>query len=181
MPNISKIKVGDTTYDLPCGEIITITSTSGILAQEIYNKIISSPFNKIKYNNKIYILQEENNTSYVYTNNYLTTGYRLTITKSTRAISYGSLSQSTAYNYIGEKDKKSNATTTNGNTYLKLYEGGVKRSQFNIKGTNGIEVNSDSSGNVIIDANSNVIAQVSYVDNKVNEIVTTLNALLENY
>lgn len=181
MSNISKIKVGDTTYDLSCGEVVTITSTSGILAQEVYNKIISSPFNKIKYNNKIYILQEENNTSYVYTNNYLTTGYRLTITKSTRGISYGSLSQSTAYNYIGEKDKGINGSTKNDNTYLKLYEGGVKRSQFNIKGTNGIEVSSDSNGNVTIDANSNTIAQVSYVDNKVTEITDALNALLENY
>ena len=38
--------------------------------EEVYNKIISSPFNKIKYLNKIYILQEENSTSYVYTSNY---------------------------------------------------------------------------------------------------------------
>ena len=39
----------------------------------------------------------------------------------------------------------------------------------------------DKDGNVTINANSNTIAQVSYVDNKVNEIVTALNALLENY
>ena len=185
MPNISKIKVGNITYDLPCGEIITITSASGILTQEVYDKITSSPFNQIKYLNKIYILQEENSTSYVYTSNYLTNGNRITITKSNRAISSGSLGAITSHyearNYIGAKDTQANGVTTNGNTYLKLYESGAKRSQFNIKGTNGIEVSSDANGNVTIDANSNVIAQVSYVDNKVNEIVTALNALLENY
>lgn len=183
MPNISKIKVGNITYDLPCGEVITITSASGTLTQEVYNKITSSPFNKIKYLNKIYILQEENSTSYVYTSNYLTTGNRITITKSNRAISSGSLGAITSHYtaYIGAKDTQANGTTENGNTYLKLYEGRERRSQFNIKGTNGIEVSSDKDGNVTIDANSNVIAQVSYVDNKVNEIVTTLNALLENY
>lgn len=181
MPNISKIKVGNITYDLPCGEIITITSASGTLTQEVYDKITSSPFNQIKLNDRIYILQQENNTSYIYASSELTTGRRITITKSDRKISYTSLSQYIAYNYIGAKDKNANGSTENGNTYLKLYESGLKRSQFNIKGTNGIEVSSDKDGNVTIDANSNVIAQVSYVDNKVNEIVTTLNALLENY
>nr|DAD78179.1 MAG TPA: hypothetical protein [Siphoviridae sp. ctrgt10] len=85
------------------------------------------------------------------------------------------------YNFVGVKDKASNEQTANGDTYLKLYENGRKQSQFNIKGTNGIEVSSDKNGNVTINANSNTIAQVSYVDNKVNEIVTALNALLENY
>lgn len=185
MPNISKIKVGNIIYSLPCGEVITITKASGTLTQEVYDQITSSPFNKIKYSNKVYTLQEENSTNYVYTNNYLNKGYRITINKSTREISNGSLDAITshyaAYNYIGEKDKLGSQATTNGNTYLKLYESGSKRSQLNIKGTNGIEVSSDAKGNVTIDANSNVIAKVSYVDNKVNEIVTALNALLENY
>lgn len=97
----TKFKIGDGTTkvgDLPFQaddansyEVITLTSASGTLTQEVYNKIISSPFNKIKYLNKIYILQEENSTSYVYTSNYLTNGNRITITKSNRAISSGSL------------------------------------------------------------------------------------------
>lgn len=170
----TKFKIGDGTTrvgDLPFQagdansyEVITLTSDSGTLTEEVYNKIISSPFNKIKFNNKIYILQEENSTSYVYTSNYLTTGNRITISKSTRAISSGSLSQSTAYNYIGEKDKGSNATTTNGNTYLKLYEGGVKRSQFNIKGTGATTVTSDASGNVTI-SSTDTDTKVTSVDN----------------
>ena len=154
MPNISKIKVGNITYNLPCGEIITITSASGTLTQEVYDKITSSPFNKIKYLNKIYILQEENSTSYVYTSNYLTNGNRITITKSNRAISSGSLGAITshyeAHNYIGAKDTQANGVTTNGNTYLKLYESGAKRSQFNIKGTGETTVTSDKNGNVTI-------------------------------
>ena len=158
MPNISKIKVGNITYDLPCGEVITITSASGTLTQEVYNKIISSPFNKIKYLNKIYILQEENSTSYVYTSNYLTNGNRITITKSNRAISSGSLGALTshyeAHNYIGAKDTQANGKTTNGNTYLKLYESGAKRSQFNIKGTGATTVTSDKDGNVTIHSSS---------------------------
>ena len=158
MPNISKIKVGNITYDLPCGEVITITSASGTLTQEVYDKIISSPFNKIKYLNKIYILQEENSTSYVYTSNYLTNGNRITITKSNRAISSGSLGAITshyeAHNYIGAKDTQANGTTTNGNTYLKLYESGAKRSQFKIKGTGETTVTSDKDGNVTIHSSS---------------------------
>ena len=187
----TKFKIGDGTTkvgDLPFQagdansyEVITLTSASGTLTQEVYDKITSSPFNKIKLNDRIYILQQENNTSYVYASSELTTGRRITITKSDRKISYTSLSQYVAYNYIGAKDTNANGPTENGNTYLKLYESGLKRSQFNIKGTNGIEVSSDKDGNVTINANSNTIAQVSYVDNKVNEIVTALNALLENY
>ena len=170
----TKFKIGDGTTrvgDLPFQagdansyEVITLTSASGTLTEEVYNNIISSPFNKIKFSNKIYSLQEENDTSYVYTSNYLTTGSRITISKSTRTISHGSLSQSTAYNYIGEKDKGSNATTTNGNTYLKLYEGGVKRSQFNIKGTGATTVTSDESGNVTI-SSTDTDTKVTSVNN----------------
>ena len=56
----------------------------------------------------------------------------------------------TAYNYVGAKDTNSNATTTNGNTYLKLYENGTKRSQFLIKGNDATSVTSDASGNITI-------------------------------
>ena len=58
------------------------------------------------------------------------------------------------HNYIGAKDTPSNAATTNGNTYLKLYENKVKRSQFNIKGTGATTVTSDKDGNVTIHSSS---------------------------
>lgn len=59
-------------------------------------------------------------------------------------------SQTIAYNYVGDADAKSNAATTNGNTYLKLYEGRTKRSQFKISGSGAASVASDASGNITI-------------------------------
>lgn len=165
------------------GEVITLTSASGTLDQDTYDKIVSSPFNKIKYANKIYILQEENSTSYVYTSNYLASGSRITITKSTRAISTGSLgaitSHYTAYNYIGEKDKASNGATTNGNTYLKLYESGSKRSQFNIKGTGATTVTSDTSGNITINS-TDTNTKVTSVDNHYTPTADSTSAIEKN-
>lgn len=62
----------------------------------------------------------------------------------------GETSHYEAHNYIGAKDTQANGATTNGNTYLKLYESGAKRSQFNIKGTGATTVTSDKDGNVTI-------------------------------
>lgn len=56
----------------------------------------------------------------------------------------------TAYNYVGAADSASNAATTNGSTYLKLYENGSKRSQFKITGSGATTVSSDSNGNITI-------------------------------
>lgn len=55
-----------------------------------------------------------------------------------------------ANNYIGAADEASNAATTNGNTYLKLYENNTKRSQFKIAGSGATKVTSDASGNITI-------------------------------
>lgn len=67
----------------------------------------------------------------------------------------------TAYNYVGAAGSASNAATSNGSTYLKLYENGTKRSQFLIKGSNANLVTSDSSGNITI--NSKLVGvQTSY-------------------
>lgn len=168
----TKFKIGDGTTkvgDLPFQagdansyEVITLTSASGTLTQEVYDKITSSPFNQIKLNNRIYILQQENNTSYIYASSELTTGRQITITKSDRKISYTSLGQYVAYNYIGAKDTNANGSTENGNTYLKLYENNVKRSQFNIKGTGATTVTSDASGNITITSTD---THVTSVDN----------------
>ena len=54
--------------------------------------------------------------------------------------------------YIGETDKKENAATTNGNTYIKLYDNSTKRSEFNIKGSGATTVTSDASGNLTINS-----------------------------
>lgn len=187
----TKFKIGDGTTkvgDLPFQagdansyEVITLTSASGTLTEEVYNKIISSPFNKIKFSNKIYSLQEENDTSYVYTSNYLNTGSRITISKSTRTISSGSLGAITshyeAHNYIGAKDTQANGTTTNGNTYLKLYENDVKRSQFNIKGTGATTVTSDASGNITITSTD---THVTSVDNHYTPTANSTSEISED-
>ncbi len=60
-----------------------------------------------------------------------------------------------AYNYVGAADSASNASTTNGNTYLKLYENGTKRSQFKISGSGATTVTSDSNGNITISSTDN--------------------------
>lgn len=61
----------------------------------------------------------------------------------------------TAYNYVGAADTASNAATTNGNTYLKLYENGTKRSQFKITGSGATTVVSDANGNITISSTDN--------------------------
>lgn len=64
--------------------------------------------------------------------------------------SAGSDTHYLAYNYIGAADASTNGSTTNGNTYLKLYENGNKRSQFKISGSGATSVTSDSNGNITI-------------------------------
>lgn len=135
-------------------QVITITSTT--LTDDQLTAIKSSDLNKISYNGYIYSLYETNGTNRVYTANYLNTGKRLTVDISTKAVTTGSLNSLTsqshysAYNYVGAADSASNAATTNGNTYLKLYENGIKRSQFKIVGSGATTVSSDDNGNITI-------------------------------
>ena len=58
--------------------------------------------------------------------------------------------------YIGASGAKSNAATTNGNTYLKLYDDSTSRASFKISGSGTVSVDSDPSGNITITgANTN--------------------------
>ena len=52
--------------------------------------------------------------------------------------------------YIGAAGAKSNAATSNGATYLKLYDNDTSRASFKISGENGISVSTDASGNITI-------------------------------
>ena len=52
--------------------------------------------------------------------------------------------------YVGATNAKSNAATTNGNTYLKLYDNDTKRAEFKITGSGATSVTSDASGNITI-------------------------------
>ena len=52
----------------------------------------------------------------------------------------------------GDNSSTSNEATDNGNTYLKIVDGGSKTSSLNISGTGGTRVKSDASGNITIES-----------------------------
>lgn len=54
--------------------------------------------------------------------------------------------------YVGKANEKSNSATTNGNTYLKLFDNDTKRSQHLIHGTGLTTVTSDASGTITINS-----------------------------
>lgn len=56
----------------------------------------------------------------------------------------------TTHLYIGAKDGASNASTTNGNTYIKVTDNSTIRNQYIIKGAGRTTVTSDASGNITI-------------------------------
>ena len=54
--------------------------------------------------------------------------------------------------YVGKASEKSNSDTTNGNTYLKLFDNDTKRAQHLINGTGLTTVTSDASGTITINS-----------------------------
>ena len=56
----------------------------------------------------------------------------------------------TSHLYIGAAEAASSAATTNGNTYIKLYDNSTARESFKISGSGATSVASDSSGNITI-------------------------------
>lgn len=54
--------------------------------------------------------------------------------------------------YVGKADAKSNSASTNGNTYLKLFDNDTRRSQHLIHGTGLTTVASDASGTITINS-----------------------------
>lgn len=87
---------GGTTYS-----VVEVASSATTLTSEQYNTLIASPFNKIKAGNTIYDLYQETTTELVYTANYFNNGYRVTITKTTKAMTKGSLNSLTSIsNYV---------------------------------------------------------------------------------
>ena len=60
--------------------------------------------------------------------------------------------------YVGATNTKANAATSNGSTYIKLYDDSTKRSEFKITGSGATTVTSDANGNITIsstDTNTN--------------------------
>lgn len=58
----------------------------------------------------------------------------------------------TAYLRAGNNNSISNEVTTNGNTYLKIVDGGSKSSSLKISGTGGTEVKSNANGSITIES-----------------------------
>ena len=54
--------------------------------------------------------------------------------------------------YVGSTGEKNNAATTNGNTYIKLYDNDTSRASFKISGSGKTTVTSDASGNITINS-----------------------------
>lgn len=59
-----------------------------------------------------------------------------------------------SYLYVGAQNTDSNSETSNGYTYLKLYDDSTKRSQYKISGSGATTVTSDTSGNIIISSSN---------------------------
>lgn len=112
-------------------EVVEITSSQTTLTDDQYATLIASPFNKIKLSNKVYDLYEETTSTLVYTVNYFNYGYRISITKSTKAISKGELNS-----LISAVTAMQNVSSDQGSTTAKtgkIYVGsGLKLSDGNV-------------------------------------------------
>lgn len=76
-------------------EVIDISSIT-TLTDDQYNTLISSPFNKVKNGDTLYDLYQNTTTELIYAVNYLSTGYRVIINKSTKAITTGYINSLTS-------------------------------------------------------------------------------------
>lgn len=86
--------------------------------------------------------------------------------------------------YVGATNAKANAATTNGNTYLKLYDDNTKRAEFKIVGSGATKVSSDASGNITISSTDNDThfttgLYVGKADEKSNSATTNGNTYLK--
>ena len=57
--------------------------------------------------------------------------------------------------YVGASNTKANAATSNGGTYLKLYDDNTRRAEFKITGSGATTVTSDTNGNITISSTDN--------------------------
>jgi hypothetical protein len=69
--------------------------------------------------------------------------------------------------YVGAINAKSNAATSNGYTYLKIFDDSTRRSQHKITGAGTVTVTSDASGNITITGTD------TNVDTKVTQTLDT--------
>jgi len=124
----------------------TVTSTSGLTACPIISGV---PYYK------------DTNNTYSFSNNAPTLAWGTTSTIGTVGGTVLTVTMPANPNtdthwtttlYAGAKDAKSNAATTNGNTYIKLYDNSTVRSQLNIKGSGATTVTTDADGVITINS-----------------------------
>ena len=68
----------------------------------------------------------------------------------------------TTHLYVGASGAASNAATSNGSTYLKLYDDSTSRASFKIVGSGATTVSSDASGNITITSSDTVYSHPTY-------------------
>ena len=153
--------------DIPDSDItynIATSSTAGLVKSTTTGTTTGRDYN-VQVNTdgtmKVNVPWTDTNTTYSFSANNPTLAWGTTSTigtaggatyKVTMPANPNTDTHYTAYNYVGAAGSASNAATSNGSTYLKLYENGTKRSQFLIKGSNTNLVSSDSSGNITINS-----------------------------
>ena len=103
--------------------VVEITSSTSTLTDEQYNTLTASPFNKIKLNNELYDLYQDTSAELIYTANYFNNGDKITIKKSTKAVSKGSLSSLIAISAFVKNDL--NYNQNNNRFALSAYQGKV--------------------------------------------------------
>ena len=156
---LTTLQVGSTVYTLPSGgetyEVVELTSSQTTLTDDQYNTLIASPFNKIKYENKLYNLYQDTTSELVYTTNYLNNGYRININKTTKNITKDHLgSLTTISSFV-----KNNLTHSQNNSVyaLSAYQGKVLNDRLtaleNASGGGGVtSVTTSGTGNAVTSA-----------------------------
>ena len=82
--------------------------------------------------------------------------------------------------YVGAANTKSNASTTNGHTYLKVYDDDTKRAEFKISGSGATSVTSDANGNITIsstDTNTHQSIKTLKTDNTTAQATSASEAI----
>lgn len=82
--------------------------------------------------------------------------------------------------YVGVTNANSNAATTNGNTYLKVYDDTTKRAEFRISGSGATTVSSDASGNITIHSTDTKPAAVNNGKLTIQKNGTTISTFTAN-
>ena len=103
--------------------VVEITTSQTTLTNEQYNTLAASPFNKIKYNDIVYNLYQDDTQKLLYTANYINKGNYITIAKLTKGITKGYDTSLTSISSYVKNSLDYNVSTT---TYaLSAYQGKV--------------------------------------------------------